>query len=319
MVKTILILSIAGDTTTNTVMDWIRYFGSEPIRINGEDTIDVESIRITKEAVKFTLLVDGKKIESTAMDAYWYRRGELKEGNNIQPTSEVSYYLHQYVEKENQVAIDFIYSHLESLRSINGFQDNKTNKLTNLALAKKSGLKIPTETLVSKQLPQENEARKYITKGLWFGGIRLAEHGFLGTGTELLSARKATREFTLSKFQSYVKKWIEVRAFVLGKEVYAVAIFSQSNPKTTVDFRRYDRLKPNRVVPYQLPEEVKKGVCQFMREANLNSGSLDFIVTPDGDHIFLEVNPVGQFEQVSIPGGYYLEEKIAKWLVQHEG
>ena len=48
----------------------------------------------------------------------------------------------------------------------------------------------------------------------------------------------------------------------------------------------------------------------------MNCGSLDFILNKNLDYVFLEVNPVGQFEQVSRPGNYFLERKIAKELLK---
>jgi hypothetical protein len=39
------------------------------------------------------------------------------------------------------------------------------------------------------------------------------------------------------------------------------------------------------------------------------------IVTPEKKYIFLEVNPIGQFNQVSIPCNYAIEEKIANYLL----
>jgi hypothetical protein len=38
------------------------------------------------------------------------------------------------------------------------------------------------------------------------------------------------------------------------------------------------------------------------------------IVTPEGEYVFLEVNPTGQFGWVSDNCNYYLEEKIANHL-----
>jgi hypothetical protein len=49
------------------------------------------------------------------------------------------------------------------------------------------------------------------------------------------------------------------------------------------------------VEPYQLPEEIELKILRFMRRMGLVFGSLDMIVTPEGEYIFLEVNEQGQF------------------------
>ncbi len=41
---------------------------------------------------------------------------------------------------------------------------------------------------------------------------------------------------------------------------------------------------------------------------------MDFIVTPKYDFIFLEANPDGQFDFLSGPCNYFIENEIANYL-----
>ncbi len=50
-----------------------------------------------------------------------------------------------------------------------------------------------------------------------------------------------------------------------------------------------------KVAPYCLPEGVERKIQALMDKLGIVMGMLDFIVTPDGDYIFLEVNEQGQF------------------------
>ena len=93
-----------------------------------------------------------------------------------------------------------------------------------------------------------------------------------------------------------------------------MAIFSQNDKQTEVDFRRYNKSKPNRNVPYQLPKSIELLLDILMKKINLDNGSIDIIVDNNGKYYFLEINPVGQFGMVSIPCNYYLEKKIANYL-----
>ena len=52
-----------------------------------------------------------------------------------------------------------------------------------------------------------------------------------------------------------------------------------------------------------------------MNKLDLISGSLDFILDIEGDFVFLEVNPVGQFGMVDFPCNYGLHRKIAEYLI----
>jgi hypothetical protein len=51
-----------------------------------------------------------------------------------------------------------------------------------------------------------------------------------------------------------------------------------------------------------------------MHVNGLTSGSLDVVLTTQYEYVFLEVNPIGQFEQVSVPCNYNLFKTIAEIL-----
>ena len=62
---------------------------------------------------------------------------------------------------------------------------------------------------------------------------------------------------------------------------------------------------------------IEAKVGELMRRMNLCFGSLDFIVTPEGEHVFLEVNPVGQFGWIADQTGLPIHERLAELLI-HE-
>lgn len=94
-----------------------------------------------------------------------------------------------------------------------------------------------------------------------------------------------------------------------------MAIFSQNDNKTSVDFRNYNLKKPNRVVPYKLPSYIENKLLKFAKSADLDTGSFDLIVTKkEKEYVFLEVNPYGQFGWLSKNCNYYLEKLIAEYF-----
>lgn len=99
--------------------------------------------------------------------------------------------------------------------------------------------------------------------------------------------------------------------------IYSMAIFSQNDEQTQVDFRNYNVKKPNRTIPFKLPEIEKDKLVKFMNAVNMNCGSIDVIYTKDKKFVFLEVNPVGQFYQLSYPCNYHVEKKIAEYLINN--
>jgi glutathione synthase/RimK-type ligase-like ATP-grasp enzyme len=105
--------------------------------------------------------------------------------------------------------------------------------------------------------------------------------------------------------------------FYLDGRFFAWAIISQSSAQTSTDYRKYDAQKPNRVVPYSLPENVEQKLMDLFGKIGLNTGSVDLMVDSEDDYYFLEINPVGQFGVLSKSTNYQLELEIARWLIEH--
>ncbi len=81
---------------------------------------------------------------------------------------------------------------------------------------------------------------------------------------------------------------------IVESDVFAVRIESQSRPDTAVDWRRNQFDVPYSVCD-DLPRLLLGRLAKFHRRAGLCYGAYDFIVTPGGDFVFLEVNPAGQW------------------------
>ncbi|MBM6497958.1 hypothetical protein H9X54_001390 [Flavobacterium macrobrachii] len=125
---------------------------------------------------------------------------------------------------------------------------------------------------------------------------------------------KKKEHFFPSLLQEYIQKKYELRIFFLNDKLYSMAIFSQESEQTKIDYRNYQKEKPNRRVPYKLPIEIEEKLIFFMRKIELNSGSIDMIVTYSNEYYFLEVNPVGQFGALSYNCNYNIENLIADYL-----
>jgi hypothetical protein len=54
-----------------------------------------------------------------------------------------------------------------------------------------------------------------------------------------------------------------------------MAIFSQNDKKTKIDFRNYNAIKPNRTVPFKLPIRIEEKIVKFMKLVDMNWGSID--------------------------------------------
>ena len=94
-------------------------------------------------------------------------------------------------------------------------------------------------------------------------------------------------------FQQHVPKRYELRVTVIGDRVFAARIDSQDDPRTATDYRDFSA--EVRYAAERLPPEIERRCLELVRSYSLNYGAIDLIVTPGGEHVFLENNPVGQF------------------------
>ncbi len=200
----------------------------------------------------------------------------------------------------------------------------KIDKFDTLRIAKQFGIETPISIITNsreKLVTFISLHKRIITKPLYETVYFKEETKTAFFKTEILDLETVTslpETFFPSFFQAYVEKDIELRIFYIEGEFYPMAIFSQLDPKTKTDFRNYNEEKPNRNVPYILPDDLQKKLDQLMNKLKLNTGSIDLIKTPDKKYVFLEVNPTGQFGFTSKPCNYYLEDIIAQTLIKND-
>ncbi|OJV54137.1 MAG: hypothetical protein BGO31_12325 [Bacteroidetes bacterium 43-16] len=216
----------------------------------------------------------------------------------------------------------------DPLRAINAAKDNDTNKLINLRRAIAKGLEVP-DTLVSNELAAIHsflrDQQDYIIKDVALDPIHIERAGalFLIGLMPLKLSGKAIKErlqnntstYGFLFIQQYIEKRVELRIFYLKGICYSMAIFSQDNPKTQTDYRNYDKENPNRCVPFKLPGNVEQQLHAFMNSIAINCGSIDMIYTPDQRFVFLELNPIGQFQWLARNCNYDIERAIAQFLL----
>ncbi len=316
----ILIKSLATDFSTTHVLKWLSYLGAPFVRVNDDK---ISSMQIQKGGHILLELDDGRVIDTQKISAYWYRRGKwsFKNITYNKMHSLGKTYAQQNKSDRNKL---IHYLNLE-LKRLGDFSDQLSsfgaNKMEQLRAAELAGMEVPDYLITTSKADTQDFLKQHgrvITKVIHMPLFFINKGIMAPTYTIPLTPKDLEQlpdYFSESLFQTMVPKKYEIRTFYLEGQTYSMAIFSQNDDQTKVDFRRYNRDKPNRNVPYQLPQSVKSQLDSIMQHLQLQSGSFDIIMTPEGRYVFLEVNPVGQFGMTSIPCNYYLEEKIAKYLI----
>ena len=116
-------------------------------------------------------------------------------------------------------------------------------------------------------------------------------------------------------FQNYVEKDYEIRATVIDSNVMAVKIDSQAAPgETKIDWRKYN-VPQTPHSRYFLPDTIAKKLIDFNHIAGLNFSAFDLIRSKNGEYVFLETNPSGQWLWLENLTGYEITRGIAEALL----
>jgi len=329
----ILIFSQERDLSTNQVIEWIQFFGKKFIRINSSARLVDFTLEISDLSVDFSLnfqQANGKitKVVWSAIEYCWFRRGGIFKDLKLNiEKSKIRTELEKNLKWDYDTIVEFIWHLIRSKPSLgNYFDENRNNKLINLHLASTSGFKIPHTIVSTNKSSVLNFIKKYsnetITKTLKYPiSVNDGNQKISGSLTKKLSEENLNiyEELVAPSFmQEMINKKYELRIFFLFETLFSMLIYSQNDPQTKLDFRNYNRSKPNRFVPYKLPENIKMNVLKFIRSSGLNTGSIDIICSDKNEYIFLEVNPSGQFSFVSFHCNYKIEKEIAKILCKNE-
>ncbi|MBI1849405.1 MAG: MvdD family ATP-grasp ribosomal peptide maturase [Planctomycetes bacterium] len=116
-------------------------------------------------------------------------------------------------------------------------------------------------------------------------------------------------------FQEEIAKKLEIRVTIVGDRCFAAAVDSQALDRAQIDWRREGSALVDAWKPYVLPPDVESRLGRLMDRLRLDYGAIDLILTPDGRHVFLEINPAGEFFWLEGGAGLPLSAAIADTLV----
>jgi glutathione synthase/RimK-type ligase-like ATP-grasp enzyme len=109
-------------------------------------------------------------------------------------------------------------------------------------------------------------------------------------------------------FQPYVEKGYELRCVVMGDKIVTAKLNSQDKQSARKDWRAAAVEEGDvEYEAFDLPEPVQVALHRMMRSFEINFASIDMIVTPEGEFVFLDLNPNGQW--------LWLEEELGLPLV----
>jgi glutathione synthase/RimK-type ligase-like ATP-grasp enzyme len=117
---------------------------------------------------------------------------------------------------------------------------------------------------------------------------------------------------TCAIYQEYMPRSLDIRIVVLGDQTFGACVDPSSDPDSVYDVRKGDLTRQWK--PYDVPPEVAAALVTVTQALGLRFCSADFILTPDGELVFLELNPNGQWLWLDLYAGLPLVEKFADYF-----
>lgn len=259
---------------------------------------------------------DGQVIDASQITGVWYRKlWKLTVPPELNPA------YHDIFKKEYQTYLQMFFNRLEHVPWMNKMPVDHAvgdDKLLQLSAAQSAGLKIP-ESVFSNDPALIKDFFQQCG-----GNIIVKLHGALSKSMEgntpffpttRLSAKDLQRLDELAYcpmiFQEYIDKAYELRVVYADGEFFTGKI---PHEKNVTDWRAQ---KGGRISweAYQLPADVEENITFMMHTLGLTFGAIDMIRQPNGEYIFLEVNPQGEWGMLQKYLSYPIGETIALKLI----
>lgn len=323
----VIYIGLASESSVHDVLEKCHYLGSD-VGIVSIDSVGkgVEHMcTVSSKSSAILQLTNGRVIDilDSTIASVWFRKQLAKHGKPYSREQTLEESILQFGLNEKSKLQDGLLYVIENNKSCLGsYKRNDVSKLEVLNVASKVGLSVPYTVVTTSRSAIESliktKYKKLICKSI-HGSFRHLDGNSALINYSLMidscSISTLPRDFAPSLFQEYIDKEIEIRSFFLVDKFYSMAIFSQSDEKTRVDFRQYNWKKMNRMVPYQLPVHIEDKLFDLMSNLGLNTGSIDLIRNLAGEYVFLEVNPTGQFGFLEAHCRYNLTSLIAERMI----
>lgn len=331
MAAPILLLTHSGDYfTIDRVAEAIAKRGMTPMRLN-TDLFPRDyrlEVRAGERGIAPTLRdKSGAAIELGSIRAAWCRR--LWVAAKMAPDLEPQFVAH--CQRESRLLFHDVLACMRTTTFINNPQAQQMaeRKIFQLQMAADIGLTLP-DTLVTNAPAAATEFFEAKTRdgdGVVTKLLGALSQTMNATGDFVYTSDVtradidaiASLQYAPQIFQPKIEKARELRVIVVGERVFAGAIDTTGTKRGQTDWRRTE---PEADVHWEnatLPREVAEQTVNLVRGLGLVCGAVDFIVTPEGEHVFLEINPAGEWGWLERDLGHDISGAIADRLVSAAG
>lgn len=291
--RTILLVTETGDLSADLLVLRLRERGIPFARFNQDRFPGDIEITWHVEPGAGEICWPGRRIEFADIAAAWFRRPVGSADAADTPAG-------RFVERESA---GFMASLWEATRwrwvNRPSAVRRASHKPLQLIAAQRAGLAVPP-TLITNSPRHAREfvgSAPAIAKAVVGGRVSEggADYAVVTAAVTLddLDPASAVRS-SPTTYQRRIAGGCDLRVTMVGSRNFAVRIAIAERQPHEVDWRT---VEPRRLAyrRCELPDAVAAGCRELMRQLSLGFGAIDFIATPDGRHVFLEINPSGQW------------------------
>jgi glutathione synthase/RimK-type ligase-like ATP-grasp enzyme len=181
--------------------------------------------------------------------------------------------------------------------------DRAENKLEQLVAARQCGLSVP-RTLVSRNYarvrafvePMGSFVVKPFRGHLWYQDDTPRFEAIANRVEDPSVLTEAAVSVCPAIYQESVNKVADIRVVVIGSNVYATRYSVKAGLKAEFDCRVNMRSEELTVAaPVEIDERTKTSLLALMKHFGITYASADFAESENGELVFLDLNPQGQF------------------------
>lgn len=315
----VLIVSTIADVATDEVVRRLTSIGIPHKRLNTENFpfSSTLTFRPDKGSKQDWMAIDAKSVHIPS--SVWYRRVRTPSKPEGMDDGIYTFCLH-----ENRAAF------LGSLLGLNGRWMSYPAavwraefKPFQLSLAHALGIPIPPTVITNDPSMVRRayaEFGQLIVKPTRSGHVVHGAQDFAIFTSRVLEEhldQVDSARWSPAIYQTLIPKRFDIRITIVGRKVFAAAIDSQSDPAAAIDWRQTENPKlPHHAI--DLPQDLCQRLLRLMDSLQLTFGAIDMIQTTEGDYVFLEVNPSGQWLWLDDMLDLGISNAIAEWLAKTE-
>jgi glutathione synthase/RimK-type ligase-like ATP-grasp enzyme len=316
--KLVLILARRLDRESDYVGIDLMRKGLDYVRINIEDIPNLLKVRysINQDIQSIKFLVDRREIDAAQVSAVYLRNFEMPaikfKGDKLSKLFSFEQWDDAYAIMQKALKCAWVNA-VDATRLAN-------DRVHQLSVAKNVGFDIP-ETIITNDPEKAKDfysshRGRVIIKALHHHGVQVGDRVY-SMYTHKITNRDLYYLNDLINapcvLQEKVFKKSDIRITVVGKQIFAVEIDSQSTPKGRNDLHRCSLVKlPKRSIELNKCDRDK--CIKLLASFGLHYGALDLVKDRSDRLIFLEINPTGDWLWIEQQTGLPITKAVSDLL-----